>query len=42
MPDEQREKQLQEKVARLEEELAQAKTQVGALGILLEKKLNEM
>ncbi len=42
MPDEQREKQLQEKVARLEEKLAQAETQSRTLGLLLEKKLNEM
>ena len=42
MPDEQREGQLQEKVARLEEELAQAEAQSRALGLLLEKKLNEM
>jgi diguanylate cyclase (GGDEF)-like protein len=42
MADEQREEQLQEKVARLEEELAQAETQSRTLGLLLEKKLNEM
>jgi diguanylate cyclase (GGDEF)-like protein len=42
MADKQREKQLQEKVTRLEEELAQAETQVRTLGLLLEKKLNEM
>jgi diguanylate cyclase (GGDEF)-like protein len=42
MADEQREERLQEKVARLEEELAQAETQSRTLGLLLEKKLNEM
>jgi len=42
MPDDQQEEQLPEKVARLEKELAHAKTQAGTLGILLEKKLNEM
>ncbi len=42
MPDEQREEQLPEKVARLEEELARAEAQTDALGLLLEKKLNEM
>ena len=42
MADEQREARLQEKVARLEVELAQAETQARTLGLLLEKKLNEM
>jgi diguanylate cyclase (GGDEF)-like protein len=42
MADEQREEQLQDKVARLEAELAQAKAQSKTLGLLLEKKLNEM
>jgi len=42
MPDEPREEQLQKKVARLEEELAQAEIQTKTLGLLLEKKLNEM
>jgi diguanylate cyclase (GGDEF)-like protein len=42
MPDEQREEQLQEKVAKLEKKLAQAEKQNRTLGLLLEKKLNEM
>jgi diguanylate cyclase (GGDEF)-like protein len=42
MPDEQREESLQEKVTRLEAELEQAESQSRTLGLLLEKKLNEM
>jgi diguanylate cyclase (GGDEF)-like protein len=42
MPDEQQEEQLQDKVARLEEQLAQAEKQNRTLSLLLEKKLNEM
>ena len=42
MPDEQRAEQLPEKVVRLEGALARAEAQADALGLLLEKKLNEM